>query len=176
MWNRLLIPVAIASSLSVCACQTGHQAPGAGLNAYVTAYFREQHADAPDRTARFSMALADLNGDGLEEALVHVMAIHCGTAGCGLQVFTPHEGSWRLHSDISSGHAPFRLLTTHSDGWGDIGVFIAGGGVVPHEARLSFNGNSYPNNPYEAPPAADDGQAPGRVVIRPDDPASPIFE
>jgi hypothetical protein len=170
--------VLIAILVSAGACQTGGSSPSgaeADLNAYVTEYLRDLYRDTWDRRARYSLALADLNGDGAEEALVHVRGGHCGTGGCGVLVFTRTGQSWHLHSDIQSGHAPLRLLSTQSHGWRDIGVLVAGGGAVPHEARLSFDGSAYPDNPYRAPPTAIGGVAAGRVLIRRDEPASPIF-
>ena len=169
--------VLIAILMSAGACQTeGSSATGeANLNAYVTGYLRELHREDRDRTGRYFLALADLNGDGAEEALVHVKAGDCGTGGCGLLVFTRNRQSWRLHSDIAGGHTPFRLLSTQSHGWHDIGVFVAGGGAEPHEARLSFEGSTYPDHPYDAPRTAIGRDASARVLIRRDEAGNRIF-
>ncbi len=51
-------------------------------------------------------------------------------------------------TNISITRPPIRVLPTVTHGWHDLGVMVAGGGIIPgYEARLRFDGHSYPSNP-----------------------------
>jgi hypothetical protein len=96
----------------------------------------------------YDAAQADLNGDGRPEILVYVKDDEfCGSGGCNLYILSPMARGYRvvLHTMIT--RPPIRRLATSTHGWRDIGVFVAGGGVKPHEAWLRFNGKRYPGNP-----------------------------
>jgi hypothetical protein len=182
MGNRWLSLIIAQILMGVCACQSTESQSAASAEEatdYVTAYLREEFTDSweakPEgfRPPRYSSAKADLNGDGLEELLVHVEAWNCGTSGCGLLVFSRDGGSWRVQSDIGSGHPPFRLLATSSYGWRDLGVFTDGGGGVPHEAQIAFDGSRYAENPDDAPITAD--AVTDQVLIGRESKTSPIF-
>ena len=99
--------VLIAILVSAGACQTGGSSPSgaeADLNAYVTEYLRDLYRDTWDRRARYSLALADLNGDGAEEALVHVRGGHCGTVGaaCWYSHAPGNHGTFTLTSKVDT--------------------------------------------------------------------------
>lgn len=60
---------------------------------------------------------------------------------------------YRRVTNISITQAPIRVLPTVTHGWHDLGVLVVGGGIIPgYEARLRFDGHSYPSNP-SIPPA-----------------------
>jgi hypothetical protein len=126
------------------------------------------------RLTRYTVAMADLNGDRRPEALVYAMADAdgggaanlCGSGGCDLIVLTPASGGYRRIVTITLVRPPVRILPTITRGWHDIGVVVAGGGIVSgHIARLRFDGRSYPSNPT-LPPATRLRAAAGRAVIR----------
>jgi hypothetical protein len=61
------------------------------------------------------------------------------------------------------------VLETTTNGWRDISVRVAGGGIVPgYEAILPFNGKTYPGNPSVAPARRARGTSPGKVLIEGD--------
>ena len=134
-------------------------------------------ADASDgaRDARYAVAFVDLDGDRRDEALVYVMGSHiCGSGGCHLFILARRGSGWRVVTDTSVTHRPIRILSTRTRGWRDIGVFVRGGGILPgYEARLRFNGRSYPDNPSDVP--ASRRRAAGRIVISEQDRGRPVF-
>lgn len=101
----------------------------------------------------FDMAFADLNGDGSEEAIVRVTAPDfCGSGGCDLYVLEPAGSGFKMRGAISIAQPPIRILPSKTRGWSDLGIWVAGGGVIHgYEARLRFNGVTYPLNPSMAP-------------------------
>ena len=97
-------------------------------------------------------AFADLNGDGRDEALVSLYSgLFCGSGGCALYIYTPAGGAWREVAEVTIVNAPVRLLASSHRGWRDLSVHVRGGGALPHEARLTFDGRTYASNPSMAP-------------------------
>lgn len=115
--------------------------------------------------ARYHAAAADLNGDGRPELLVHAEDDGwCGSGGCTLAVLAPHGRGYRVVTRITVARRPVRVLATATLGWRDLGVRVAGGGLPrAHEARLRFDGRSYPRNPTVVPETR--AGAAGRVVL-----------
>ena len=68
-------------------------------------------------------------------------------------VLTPEGASYRVVTKIRITRPPIRVLATSSHGWHDIGVWVQGGGIQRgYEAKLQFDGKTYPSNP-SSPPA-----------------------
>lgn len=116
--------------------------------------------------SRYKSASVDLNGDSVGEVLVYAEEPQeCGSGGCTLYVITPSAGSYRVVTKLSISHLPIRILATSAHGWRDLGVQVAGGGITrAYEARLTFDGKTYPENPTVAP-AKPLAKAEGRVVL-----------
>jgi hypothetical protein len=116
---------------------------------------------------RFVAALADLNSDGTPEAIVHLTSSDwCGSGGCTTLVLARDSDSWKLLTKITITRPPIRMLTTKSNGWHSIGVWVQGGGVQPgYEAELRFDGKTYPTNPSNPPAKPSVGNADGEAVI-----------
>ena len=157
---QVRVALIIAALMSSAA---GHAAAPAGITAFV----HDHHL------TRYSVALADLNSDGRPEALIYAMSTTesdsgpdlCGSGGCELDVLVLSKTGYRHVSTISVTRPPIRVLQTVSHGWRDIGVLVAGGGILRgYEARLRFNGTTYPLNPT-VPPATRLAGATGKVVI-----------
>jgi hypothetical protein len=130
-----------------------------------------------DATTRYSLAMADLNSDGSQEALVYISGrYHCGSGGCDLLILTRDANGWREVSSLSITWPPIRLMETRTNGWRDIGVFVRGGGILPgYEALLTFEGGSYPTNPSMPPARPARPGAPGDVLIPQGAPGFPLF-
>ena len=120
------------------------------------------------RPLRFQAAEVDLNGDGLNEVIVHITdPSFCGTGGCNTLILERSGSGYRTVTDIAIARPPIRVLASYSHGWRDLGVTVVGGGILTaYEARLRFNGQSYPSNPT-VPPAEPLPRAVGEVLIAP---------
>jgi hypothetical protein len=102
---------------------------------------------------RYSSALVDLNDDGTEEVIVYLSgAGWCGTGGCNMLILAREGTSYRIVTETTITRRPVRMLASKSNGWHDISVLVAGGGIQPgYEAELSFDGKTYPSNPSVLP-------------------------
>ena len=107
----------------------------------------------PDAGAiSYALAWRDLNADGTDEAIVHLVGPwFCGSGGCTTLVLTPAGPMWRKVADISVSRTPITVLDTSTNGWKDLTVAISGGGGPSGNAWLMFDGESYPGNPTVAP-------------------------
>ncbi len=125
---------------------------------------------------RYSVAFADLHGDGQQEAIVHISGrSFCGSGGCVTLILAPKGDSWRLLGKMTITHKPIRLLLTTTHGWHDIGVYVGGGGILPgYEAAVPFNGKRYVSNP-SVWPARPVHAAAGTVLIAPIDDGQPLY-
>lgn len=132
----------------------------------VRAWVAAHHPD--DAGATLQVAQADLNHDGRADALVYVAGPgQCGSGGCDLLILAASAQGYRQVGSVSIVQLPVRLLPTRHHGWQDIGVRVAGGGILPgYDAALHFDGRRYPGNPSVAP-AVRLARAAGRIVIAP---------
>jgi hypothetical protein len=144
------------------------------LRAYLRADLFDPHDAGPD--TRAATALVDLDGDGRREAIVYVSgSTMCGSGGCHLLILTRAGASWREVARTAITWPPIRVLSARTRGWRDIGVFVAGGGILPgYEAVLKFDGRRYPPNPSMVPRRRGP-PPPGRTVIGRDGPGAPVY-
>ncbi|GAC1665228.1 MAG: hypothetical protein NVS9B4_20880 [Candidatus Acidiferrum sp.] len=90
----------------------------------------------------------------------------CGSGGCAALILAPKDSSYKVVTKITIARLPIRVLTTKSNGWHDLGVWVQGGGIQPgYEAKLSFNGKKYPGNPSVPPARHLRGKVAGEVVV-----------
>jgi hypothetical protein len=120
-----------------------------------------------ERTTRYAVAFADLNGDGEDEVIVYLMGNKwCGSGGCSMLILAPRGSGFRLITQTTITQLPIRVLSTKTGGWHDLGVWVRGGGIQSgYEARLRFNGTKYPGNPSTPPAQRLHTKIKGRVVI-----------
>ncbi len=130
------------------------------LKKFMQAHIR--HIDPRiDETTKFSYAFVDLNGDGKDEAIVHMTGRSwCGTGGCITYVLTPDGNAYRFVARVPATRTPIRVLDKMTHGWHSISTIIREDATHIYEGELRFNGQKYPLG--EPPPA---GQLPGKVVI-----------
>jgi hypothetical protein len=104
----------------------------------------------------------DLDGDGRPEVLVYLFGSYmCGSGGCNTLVFRRAGGGYKLVADIALTHNPIFVSERRTNGWKDLVVFVAGGGIQPgHYSVLRFDGRSYPGN------ATADPATPLRAPVR----------
>lgn len=120
-----------------------------------------------ERNDAYSVTLIDLNEDGKREAIVYVVGSSvCGSGGCSLLVLTPSARGYRLVTTTTVTHLPIYALKARTNGWRDLSVLVAGGGILPgHYVRLRFNGRKYPSNPTIAPAIAMRGKPDGILLL-----------
>ncbi|MCB2067782.1 MAG: hypothetical protein KDE15_14215 [Erythrobacter sp.] len=100
----------------------------------------------------YALAWSDLDGDGNDEAIVHLVGPYfCGTGGCTTLVLTQAGPMWRKVGDISVSRTPITVLDTSTNGWRDLTVAVSGGGMAGGNALLKFDGEAYPSNPTVEP-------------------------
>lgn len=158
--------------------QLGGSAAGSGdsLKGFLQTYLRDPTMGI-DNTTKYAASSVDLRGDGVREAIVYVTGQNwCASGGCVTLVLAPDGATYRVVSRILITRPPIRVLTTKSHGWRDISVRVQGGGdVVGYEARLSFDGTSYPISPSNNRAEKLKTDVPGDVVIPPDVKVIPLY-
>ncbi|MBW3698552.1 hypothetical protein EK599_23030 [Vibrio sp. T187] len=111
-------------------------------------HYFDIHQTSPDDT-QYRWLTYDLNGDGNDELLAQLD--WCGTGGCTLLIFENHQNQWRFNSRITQVKGSITLGNKQQHGWQDLLFNISGGGAVPAQHKLSYDGVSYPLNPSVAP-------------------------
>lgn len=131
-------------------------------------YLLQEYPDMGE--LRYALALHDLDGDGAQEAIVHVVSpMVCGSGGCNTLVLTPAGPMWRKVGDISVSRTPVTVLESETNGWRDLTVDIGGGGGSSGIALLKFDGEAYPSNPTVPP--AETVEEGGEILLAED----PVF-
>jgi hypothetical protein len=120
-----------------------------------------------ERATRYSAAFVDLKNDGAKEVIVYVSGRGwCGTGGCVMLILAPEGNSFRVVTKTTITRLPIRVLATKSNGWHDLSVVVAGGGIQPgYDAVLSFDGKTYPSNPSTPPAGRLGGKVDGKTVM-----------
>jgi hypothetical protein len=146
------------------------------LKTFLQEYFRDPSIP-DDKTTRYFPAFVDLRDDGEKEVIVYVSGRYtCGTGGCFTLVLVPEGSSYRVVTQTTITRPPIRVLTTKSKGWHDIAVVVAGGGIQPGEAILSFDGETYPSNPTTPPARRLTEKVAGETVVPRDAEGKPLYQ
>lgn len=102
----------------------------------------------------YKYAFADLNDDGIDDAVVLITDNqYCGSGGCSFVIFRGVAGGFKLVSSSTITREPILLLPEKKKGWHTLSVFVAGGGANAGQVMMRFNGNKYPGNPSMQPKA-----------------------
>lgn len=81
--------------------------------------------------AQYRQAMTDLNGDGIEDAVVLVESGEaCAGQGCPLLVFRGSRDGYFLVSRTTPVKRPVAVATTRTNGWSDLIVETQGVGKV----------------------------------------------
>lgn len=142
--------------------------------------FLQDYAKISDhnKTTRYFSAIVNLKDDGTREVVVYLTGdVWCGSGGCTTLILAPKDSSYQIVTRITITRPPIRILTSRSNGWHDIGVWVQGGGVQPgYEAELSFDGQSYPNNPSISPARRLHREVAGAVVVPSTAEGTPVYQ
>ena len=119
-----------------------------GLSDAVRKYTKEA-------TPHFEYAVADLNGDGIPDAIVRLIGPDwCGSGGCNMVIFRGGPHGYKLVSTATVTQKPIKLSPEVQHGWHTLLVSVRGGGLLPgFLALMQFNGSRYPGNPSVQPRA-----------------------
>ncbi|MDQ7990548.1 MAG: hypothetical protein REI09_13010 [Candidatus Dactylopiibacterium sp.] len=158
-----LVSFLVVTSLAVASWGAQAQASDAlveALRAYAA-------AEGSPRSQEFRHALSDLNGDGVDDAVVLLLGSDwCGSGGCTLLVL---EGggkggreAYRFVSRVTVAEEPVRASRERRHGWRTLIVHSRGRGDV----TLAFNGKSYAGNPSVAPLATKRALTRAETLIR----------
>lgn len=140
-----LILVVLSSDTTAEASAMAH------LRQAVEAYTRP--LDATWKADEMRVAWADLDNDGLQDALVHLTgSAWCGSGGCTLLIFAAvdsvdvHElGAYTALAEINLVHGPLVIAEEQTNGWRDLVVEATEGSW----RRLAFDGETYPFSPAD---------------------------
>lgn len=89
---------------------------------------------------------ADLNGDGIGEALVMFKGEEwCISTGCSLVIFSKGTNGFRPMSQIKRVKGPVHVAQSFTNGWRDLIVKTGNAGIGENLVALKFNGD-YPKN------------------------------
>ena len=174
LWIGLILSLALAPAFA-------SRASGSQDDASVRAWLRDRLGPPPSVSEfngppRYTLAWADLNGDGQPEAIIYVSGPGwCGSGGCGMYILQKRGSGFRLRADTSITRTPIAVLTTRTHGWRDVSVLVVGGGILPgYRAKLQFDGWKYMSNPSMA--YAVKGRPPQHTVIPSSDDSRPVFD
>ena len=131
-----------------------------------------------NKTTRYFSAIVNLKDDGTREFVVYLTGnVWCGSGGCTTLILAPKGSSYQIVTRITIARPPIRILTSRTNGWHDIGVWVQGGGVQRgYEAELSFDGQSYPNNPSISPARRLRQEVAGEVVVPSTAEGAPVYQ
>jgi len=137
------------------------------VNSDMLSLDRFMTSDNDNKHLDYVVAFRDLDGDGKNEAIVHLTGSdYCGSGGCNTLILKRNADSWKIVTSMTITHPPIRVLENVVHGWHSIAVFVAGGGILPgYEAELAFNGKTYPSNPSTVLAKKSSKRANGDVVI-----------
>ena len=123
------------------------------LNQALLAYLAKK-GDDPKYANPHKTAQIDLNGDGIQDALVLLdnPMYFCGTGGCTMLVFKGTKSGFAFVSRSTLIRSPVLVSDTKTHGWRDLLVEVSGGGATPKKVALKFTGGKYPLNPSTQPP------------------------
>src|SRR5579863_8707645 len=156
--KRKLLPCSAVVALLglVCgtsAAQSMEASTRNGLQTFLAGYLKPP-VQSPGEDPRYFSAPADLSEDGNREVIVYLKDNSwCGSGGCTTLVLVPEDATFRVITKITVTRLPIRILDTTTNGWHDLSVTVGGGGILNlYEAKLVYDGKTYPSNP-SVPPA-----------------------
>ena len=144
-------------------------------------YFLQKYATRLDagKTTQYFAVTVSLHDDASLQEIVYLQNDGwCGSGGCTLLILNQQGYSYdyTVVSKIMGARPPVHVLSTETKGWHDLSVGVQGGGIVhAYEAKLRFNGRSYPISPTMPSAQALNAEIPGEVVVPTSVPVNPLY-
>ena len=170
---RTTIVAILGSSLALIATQPTHAQIPSDLRHFIQSEATKSWDDVRNAGLRYQAAKIYLHA-GEEQYIVYWSGPGaCGSGGCNMDIIERRGKTFRIIASTTITRLPIRVLDSQTNGWRDIGVFVAGGGILPgYEARLRFNGKKYPSNPSMQPSTH---HAVGKTVLSESTPTVLLF-
>lgn len=154
--------LALLSFALLAAAPPDSSESAAALVRQVVVNYVAPHDSTPEAD-RWQIAWADVNHDGLEDALVLAGDPDwCGSGGCALLVleaiaeYDQEElGPYVVAAEIDMVNGPVRLSAERTEGWSDLLVQSEDG----ETRRLRFDGETYPYSPADGVASGDEAGA-----------------
>lgn len=139
----------------------------ASLEAAIASVIYGGRAVEESDEVRYHYNRVDLNGDKKPEVLVFVFGRGmCGTGGCGALIFRTRGRRYELLAEIGPARNPVIVSRHKRNGWNDLVMFVAGGGILPgYYAVLRSDGKTYPENPTVEPAQPLKGRVKGTAYL-----------
>lgn len=115
---------------------------------------REVSVGFRDRVRYLYQPLFDASGDTvMDRLLVYLFGspLVCGTGGCTGLMLQTSSGIYRTITRFTVLQHPVIITDQMTQGYPDLIVYTAGGGVPAAYRRLKFDGRTYPSNPTTVP-------------------------
>jgi len=160
--------------LALC---SGAGAQDESLREFLKNYVGDYSAYPEVKDTRYVAVFVHLRDDKSQQVIVFLDGrAWCGTGGCTTLILVPKDSSYTILTKMTIVHEPIRVLNTKSHGWHDLGVWVQGGGIQPgYEARLSFDGTTYPSNPSVPPAQPLTETVKGKVVVSSSATGEPLY-
>lgn len=118
---------------------------------------------------RYYYNKVDLNGDGIPEVFVYLVApFVCGTGGCSGVIFKQENGEYKVLSRFSLVNNPVIISNTKTNGYRDIIMYVSGGGIKSFFSQIKYDGKTYPSNPSIEPEVKSGTKVDGIAIIADD--------
>jgi hypothetical protein len=166
-WFRIVVCFMVSTARYVAQSQEPHPPTrDYTLKLFLQEYLRTSRF-GEDKTTRYFPAFVGLSNDSREQVVVYVTGQSwCGSGGCTMLILAAKGSSYKVITKIAITRPPIRLLNSKSNGWHDISVRVQGGGIHPgYDAKLSFDGRTYPLNPSTPPARRLTGNVEGEVLV-----------
>lgn len=119
----------------------------------------------------------DVNNDNKKEVFVLLVGrAVCGSGGCSALLFEDNNSNYNLISRFSLVNNPIVISKDTTNGWNDIIIPVAGGGIESFFAKMKFDGKNYPINPSVQPAIQAGEKIKGAAIIADDLAKSPGIE
>ncbi|MEC3884265.1 hypothetical protein VKA52_11050 [Halobacillus sp. HZG1] len=130
---------------------------------------KEYNVKLSEENIRYYYNRIDLNNDGNKEVFVFLVgSFVCGTGGCSAVIFKEMEGEYQVLSRFSLVRNPVIVSNTTTNGYRDLIMYVAGGGIEDFFAHIKFDGQTYPLNPSVQPIVASGTKVEGEAIVADD--------
>lgn len=133
------------------------------------AFAKVYNLDKTSNEIRYYYNRIDVNSDNKKEVFVFLVGrMICGSGGCNALLFENDNGEYNLISKFSLVNNPVIISENKTNGWNDIVIPVAGGGIKPFFAQMKFDGKKYPLNPSVQPTISEDMKIKGKAIVADD--------